>query len=268
MTTKYDFNFGFTPLESGFANMDIDRLMVAKMDVKAISVRVFTWKKPTISYGLNQNPYRRINIEKCLSDGIELVARPTGGREILHGWDLCLSVILPAQEENPGNEFSRAFDDINRIIQRALTRMGIKDTEYHSVTKKGGIKNGPCFSQIDRGEISVNGKKIVASAQRIFKSAVLQQSSISLKKPDFDITSYLKIHAGLEMSKNFVNSVAYLEDVLDETFSVSGIVEEIKGAFEERLGKSGILKLPNDFGLYPKNKRRINLKQIDARGGD
>jgi lipoate-protein ligase A len=115
--------------------------------------------------------------------------------------------------------------------------MGIQ-AKRHAVSDRSGIKDGPCFSQIDRGEISILGKKIVASAQRIYERSILQQSSISVRKPTYDIADYLRTRLISEMGGRIVNSVAYLEEVLEESFSIPELVEVFRGAFESEIGKS------------------------------
>jgi lipoate-protein ligase A len=237
LTTKYSFRFGFTPDVDGFSCMELDRILAAGEDLDAPIVRFYTWKKPTISFGLNQNPGKRLKIERCLSDGIEMVARPTGGREILHGWDLCCSVIWPVDKNRSALEFSRLFVRINGILSEGLRNMGI-DAKTHSVSIKAVVADGPCFSQIDRGEISVEGKKIVASAQRIFARAVLQQSSISISKPGVDLMDYMLAGQKSNRKGSIVNSAAYAEEVLEETFPIPRIVENFETVFRSELGES------------------------------
>ncbi len=223
--------------------MEIDRILGESEPPSLPVIRFYTWNRIVISYGLNQNPLRRLKVEKCLQDGIEIVARPTGGREILHGWDLCCSVIQPIEDKRPGVVCRALFDRINGIFTKGLTRLGIK-AEYHSIAGKTGIKDGPCFSQIDRGEISVSGRKIIASAQRVFSRTVLQQSSISIDKPAYDIMDYLQTGKEREIGAGIVNSGAYMKEYMRETFSIFGIVDVFKEAFEKEMGKAGNLRFP------------------------
>lgn len=226
--------------------MEIDRFLGESEPSASPIVRFYTWNRATISYGLNQNPLKRLRIEKCLRDGIEIVARPTGGREILHGWDLCCSVIRPIDEKRSGVDCKDLFDRTNKVFKQGLNSLGIT-AEYHSVSGRSGFRGGPCFSQIDRGEISVSGRKIIASAQRIYDRAVLQQSSISIKKPGYDIMDYLQIRKENGIGAEIVNSIAYLRECMRETFSMSEIVEVFREAFETEMGKAGKLNLPRIF---------------------
>ena len=115
--------------------------------------------------------------------------------------------------------------------------MGI-NARTHAVSIKAAIADGPCFSQIDRGEISVEGKKIVASAQRIFDRAVLQQSSISIARPEFDLMDYMSMRGKSDRKSSIVNSGAYVEGILEETFSIPRIVENFETVFKSELGES------------------------------
>ena len=226
--------------------MEIDRFLGESEPSARPMVRFYTWNRATISYGLNQNLLKRLKIEKCLRDGIEIVARPTGGREILHGWDLCCSVIRPIDEKRSGVDCKDLFDRTNEVFRQGLNYLGIT-AEHHAVSGRSGFRDGPCFSQIDRGEISVSGRKIIASAQRSYDRTVLQQSSISIEKPDYDIMNYLQIRKKSEVGAGIVNSVAYLGEYVRETFSMSEIVEAFREAFETEMGKAGKLNLPKIF---------------------
>jgi lipoate-protein ligase A len=227
--------------------MEADRVYAESEALQVPIVRFYTWKKATLSFGVNQNPLRRLNLRRCFADGVEVVARPTGGREILHGWDLCCSVIWPTKRAVTGVDFRSLFDRINEILKSGLKRMGI-DGRRHEVSRKPIIQDGPCFSQIDRGEISARGKKIIASAQRIYRNSVLQQSSISLARPERNIADYLQYGSKSEISEKIVNSAAYLEEILAETSSLREIVEIFREAFESELGACGVLLPPGGIG--------------------
>jgi lipoate-protein ligase A len=146
-------------------------------------------------------------------------------------------------ENKPAVGFRELFDRINGVLRLGLIKLGI-EARTHSVTRKASFGNGPCFSQIDRGEISVSGRKIVASAQRIFDRAVLQQSSISIEKPDYDILDYLLIERGSREKDRVVNPTAYLDEDLEETLTVPEIVKVFKREFESELGESVLLEMP------------------------
>jgi lipoate-protein ligase A len=233
---KIEFKFGFTPNYDGFDNMEIDRYLGSENPPKKAIIRFFTWNRPTISYGYNQNPEQRFDLEKCQADNIEVVRRPTGGREILHGYDLCFSVIWPFSLMTDRMDGRKLFDFINQILRSGLSELGI-ESNWKTFSTKSRTISGPCFSQVDRGEISVGGKKLVASAQRTFEATFLQQSSIPLKFGELDIIDYMKHKdADKEKLRTLIrNSTTTLENHFIETKSVIEIVEQLRAGFEKSL---------------------------------
>ncbi len=233
MTTKDRFKFGFTPELSGFKNMEIDRYFGESDPPEVPMVRFFTWKSPAISLGRNQDASRRLNLDRCREDDLEVVIRPTGGRELLHGHDLSYSVIWPGRFGVL--EANRLFGEINGILLNGLIEMGI-NASLSGISTDRRPSKGPCFVQADRGEIIAGGRKLMASAQRVFPEAVLQQGSMPLRAPRVDLAGYLARGDRSEMRKRLENSTRNLYSLIDETFSTEEIVEIFKKAFERRFG--------------------------------
>lgn len=215
--------------------MGID-LRLGRDAVPAVPViRFFTWKSDTISIGRNQDCGKRINLDFCRRDGIEVVRRPTGGRELLHGHDLCYSVVWPISGSMTAIGAGETFARINDILILALRRLKV-EASRHGFSRGHRASSGPCFGLVDRGEISVDKKKLLASAQRIFEKAVLQQGSMPLTEPTVDLTRYLRANNQIEMRRRLAGSTTCLYDHIDETFSVSSIVEIFRGEFQMFFG--------------------------------
>lgn len=236
--------------------MRIDDQLGRDFSSDAPGVRFYTWVKDTISLGYNQNPDKRLEMERCLQDDIDIVKRPTGGRELLHGNDLCYSVIWPARADRSVDAV-RVFSDINDILVSALKKFGIDGAQRQISGQKGGNR-GPCFTQVDRGEIAVDGRKLIASAQRVYDRAFLQQGSMPLRCSDLDLSRYLKRHDRDEIREKLVSATTCFYEHADETIPISSIVDVFRGEFESFLGlkagpfarelseyDSGFLKLGN-----------------------
>ena len=67
---------------------------------------------------------------------------------------------------------------ISRIFVHAFNTIGIKATLSKSSSSKLARSSNPCFSFPTPNEIEINGKKIVGSAQKRDKNALLQHGSI------------------------------------------------------------------------------------------
>ncbi len=144
-------------------------------------VRFYRWKNPTVSIGRRQKARDVINFDKLRQFGASFVRRPTGGKAVLHYEELTYSVSSSSNEFNKVPSVRYAYNRIARALLDGLKNLGVK-AEIVSKDPKGIVKSDlPCFSYPTRDEITVNGKKIIGSAQKRVKDAFLQHGSIPVK---------------------------------------------------------------------------------------
>jgi len=237
LTIEYFLDFAFTPELTGSLNMGIDEVLGREYLSTRPFLRLYTWSDPTISVGHNQNPERRVNLDLCGRHGIDVVKRPTGGKELLHGQDLCYSVFWPSFDGATAVDAKRLFDRINEALVRSLANLGI-EAEWNQIPAVRGAFPGPCLAQTDRGEITVAGKKLIASAQRIFPGTVLQQGSMSLRPAVIDICEYLTRFDKEETRKQIADNSTCLYALCPETISLGSVVEGFRKGFAESFGIS------------------------------
>ena len=142
------------------------------------AVRVYTWDRLSVSIGRLQHeaPVR------ALYPDLPLVRRPTGGRAVLHGGDLTVTVAVRL-EHLP--EDSRSVLSSHHLLMgnvlRALSALGLEACFGGcALGKQNGIIN--CFELSAACDLidSRTGKKLVGSAQRRENAALLQQMSLPL----------------------------------------------------------------------------------------
>ncbi len=220
-------------------------------------VRFFTWESDAISIGCNQNCRKRIDLELSRRDGIEVVRRPTGGRELLHGHDLCYSVVWPTKDSLTAIKAAEIFAGINDILISALRKLNV-DASRQRISRVRGARSGPCFALVDRGEIAVDEKKLLASAQRIYEKTALQQGSMPLTEPAKNLTNYLRAGDRYEMTGKMAETTTYLYDQIDETFTVGSIVQIFKGEFKKFFGSEAddLQEDLENMSLMPVNSRK------------
>ena len=166
---------------TGTYNMEFDMFLVQQLQNNSIlpSIRFYSWNPYTISLGYNQSDHF-LNKERCSSENIDIVRRPTGGRAVYHSEELTYSVV---QFIN-GKSIATIHNEISQALVSGLRLLGINATlsAISSSTEKiyFGEHSSACFSSISRSEVHVNGKKIVGSAQRRFGDVVLQHGSIMI----------------------------------------------------------------------------------------
>ncbi len=125
-------------------------------------------------------PFADVDMARLKERGWEVVRRVTGGRAILHTDELTYSIIAPPNE--PRVEGS-VLESYNRLAQALL--LAVKQLEVPVEMKEGkatesATPNPVCFEVPSTYEITVDGKKLIGSAQARKKEGVLQHGSLPL----------------------------------------------------------------------------------------
>jgi len=167
--------------EHAFFNMALDEAVAEAVRGKLSppTLRLYQWKRPSISVGYFQKS-SEVNLDYCSERGYPVVRRLTGGRAILHDDELTYSVSSCADSALFRGGLHETYRTISSALVSALCSHGIN--AQISFRKKRNIhdKNPSCFRSASYGEITVNGKKIIGSAQKRYKDGFLQHGSLLL----------------------------------------------------------------------------------------
>ena len=170
----------------GKLNMAIDRaiLTACEKGQAPATLRLYGWEKPTLSIGYSQNKLRDVDTVQCERRNIPIVRRFTGGRALLHQYELTYSLVAPIPHPRfPGN-LAGAFGAVSKAVIFSLEKADVPRPEISGIDKRSlgnGNKRSPaCFSTPNHWEITVKGKKLAGSAQRRLNGAFLQHGSILL----------------------------------------------------------------------------------------
>src|SRR3954468_9964962 len=88
------------PPRVGAENMARDSALQARAAHTGETVfSVYSWSRPTLSFGRNQPARGQYDLKKIRAAGIDVVRRPTGGRAILHHREVTYSVTAPVDGE-------------------------------------------------------------------------------------------------------------------------------------------------------------------------
>jgi lipoate-protein ligase A len=143
------------------------------------TLRFYAWDPPCLSLGYAQagSDADRAAIER---EGWDLVRRPTGGKAILHTDELTYSISAPVDHPLFANGVLSSYKRISVALMAGLEAMGI-EPELHMADPPAPGSNPACFQNPGAFEITVEGKKLVGSAQLRRAGAVLQHGSLPLK---------------------------------------------------------------------------------------
>jgi lipoate-protein ligase A len=136
---------------------------------------VYSWTRPTISFGRHQPATGLYDLEKIEAAGLDIVRRPTGGRAILHNREVTYSVTAPLEDAEP---LRVAYSRINRILLDGLARLGVVAGRATPGERAPAPSIRPCFEVPGEGELVADGGKLVGSAQWRDGGALLQHGSI------------------------------------------------------------------------------------------
>ena len=165
-----------TPPLTGAENMALDEALLERASSSGSAVlRVYTWSEPTISFGRNQAARGTYDPARARERGIAVVRRPTGGRSLLHHREVTYSVTAPA---DLAGSLGESYARINRLLVGGLGRLGVTVEIAAPRERSLPPSAAPCFERPAAGELVVDGKKLVGSAQWRDQGAMLQHGSI------------------------------------------------------------------------------------------
>jgi len=128
------------------------------------------------------SPLPKWNEPAIRHNGWSIVRRPTGGRAILHTQEITYSFTAPQEFFLVAGTLLESYQRISAVLLRALELLGTParaDQEYQPLTAEQR-KEPICFETPSNYEVTVNGKKIIGSAQARKYGGVLQHGSLPL----------------------------------------------------------------------------------------
>jgi lipoyl(octanoyl) transferase len=156
-----------------------EALLTSAVDGTA-SLRLYGWIEPTVSLGYFQ-PAEVHDTDPLLA-ALPFVRRCTGGETLVHHHELTYALALPA-----GSEWkSRARPWLCRlhdVIAASLTALGVDGVSCAGSEKRLG--EGLCFLHPAPGDLVCGEAKVVGSAQRKQRGALLQHGAILLARSRF-----------------------------------------------------------------------------------
>lgn len=173
----------------------LDRLETGPGGAEAV-LRIYGFAPPGITLGLSQRPERVLDLDACRRDDVEWAVRPTGGRAIYHDEEWTYALAARIDDPEWGGGLHEAYGRASGLLVDALGRLGIRARlaagERRAAPERGAAGGpAPCFASTARHEIVLGGRKLVGSAQRRGRHALLQQGSILLGPAHRRLSRYL-----------------------------------------------------------------------------
>jgi lipoate-protein ligase A len=142
--------------------------------------RIYAWDRPSFSIGVSQKAEKALNLDFIKANGCPYVRRISAGKTVLHDHEITYSVVSSEDLFFKEHDLHQSYLLISRVLVQALRTLGVEATLSKGSPSELARSHNPCFSFPTPNEIEVNGKKIIGSAQKRDKQALLQHGSIPL----------------------------------------------------------------------------------------
>ncbi|MDB4885547.1 MAG: biotin/lipoate protein ligase [Gemmatimonadetes bacterium] len=163
-----------SPPLDGPDNMALDVALMRRARRTGETVlRIYTWRRPTLSFGRHQQAAGAYDPAELEAAGLGVVRRPTGGRALLHYREVTYSVTAPTS-----GSLDDAYAGINVLLMNALSALGVPVAAFRATRRAAPPSAAPCFAEPAAGELVADGGKLVGSAQWRDDGAMLQHGSI------------------------------------------------------------------------------------------
>lgn len=185
----------------GATNMAADETLARSAAQGIASLRFYGWTAATVSLGYFQPCAVRLADPQLAL--LPWVRRPSGGATLVHHHELTYALALPAGA--PWQAGQPWLPRMHRVIASALAELGLAEqiesvqdrpirhddtfaraSGLWSYKPKAQAKETSvlCFQQYTSGDLLCAGKKIVGSAQRKYRQALMQHGSILLERSE------------------------------------------------------------------------------------
>jgi len=201
------------------------------------TLRLYSWNPACLSLGHAQ-PFADVDAARLKARGWEVVRRATGGRAILHTDELTYSVIGSAEEPVLAGGVLESYNRLAQALLLAVKILGLPVEMKEGKANGNTTLNPVCFEVPSTYEITVDGKKLIGSAQARKKEGVLQHGSLPLTGDLTRICQALMFEnesAREEASQRLLARATTVESALGGAVSWEAAAQSFIHAFESQL---------------------------------
>lgn len=228
-----------TPPARGAWNMAVDEALLdaaVRGDTKP-TFRLYSWEPACLSLGYAQK-VRDVDMDLLGRYGWDIVRRVTGGRAILHTDEITYSVLAPLTEPRVAGTVLESYQRIARALIKAVRALNIPVEMVTEVDTTHAPKGPVCFEVPSAYELTVDGKKLIGSAQSRRKEGFLQHGAFPLYGDLRRIThalTYDDESVRTEAGEKVLLRATTAESVLGKKLEWDLVADVMVKAFEEEM---------------------------------
>jgi lipoate-protein ligase A len=221
------------------------------------TLRLYSWDMPSVTLGCFQK-IGDIDAEYCRDASIPAVRRPTGGRAIFHNKELTYSFSAKTDNDLFSKSILDSYKKISAAFYLALSKIGllpelkvIRETRRLSLITHRS-KSPLCFQSASYGEITINSKKVIGSAQKRWTDGLLQQGSIPYHINETETLRIFRVQSIRDIKDAMAGLMEAVPDLSDEKFR-----NIVKISFEEAFNIEF-------FSALPSNEEEVLARKLDS----
>lgn len=202
------------------------------------TLRLYAWEPACVSLGYAQS-LDDVDQEALVKNGWDVVRRPTGGRAILHMDELTYSVTgLPNDPRLVGGVLE-SYQRLSKALLSGLQQLSLPaQINEKKKNNRVGEAEPICFEVPSNYEITVDGKKLIGSAQARRNSGVLQHGTLPLYGDLTRITQALRFddeETRQRVGQRLLSRATTVEKMVKRVVSWEEAAEAFAQAFEKKL---------------------------------
>jgi lipoyl(octanoyl) transferase len=196
-------------------------------------LRIYRWRRPTVSLGYFQDGRRTLDLAACAAGGVDIVRRITGGRTVLHHQEITYAVIAPQGLPPFSGGILEDYRVIASILQETIASFGIPALLQPRPSRKAAAHaHQACFFAPSSYELVCSGVKMAGSAQKRDGQAFLQHGSIPIEM-DLDLLGRI-FSTTPQSGEELIRHVGWLNRWLDEPVDLDCLEARLVEAFARR----------------------------------
>lgn len=235
---KNNWRLLITDPTDGATNMAIDEAILQALAEGhgQPTLRFYTWDPPCLSLGRGQS-MADVDEAACEQLGYTWVRRATGGRAILHTDELTYSVITSSDDARVQGGIIESYRVLSQGLLTGLIQLGANAVQAEGEKAYRSDEGAACFDTPSYYEVTLNGKKLVGSAQVRRKRIVLQHGTLPLTGDItriFDVLNLPKAEKA-ELRQDLFAHATTLEAEIGQQVSFESGVEALAQGFGNSL---------------------------------
>jgi lipoate-protein ligase A len=160
----------------GPLNMAVDEAIAEAVGAGSVppTLRFYAWHPACLSLGYSQ-PAADVDFERLEQRGWDVVRRLTGGRGILHTDELTYSVAVPEGDPRVAGGVVESYRRLSQGLLAGLERIGAPVNSKRADRDSRKFRGAVCFEVPSDYELTVDGRKLIGSAQTRRRNRVVMQ---------------------------------------------------------------------------------------------